>query len=262
MVAVCRIWLAVPIVQPAGATPSVEKVITVASPAGGRLQALLAMPPQPAGAIVMLPGGDGELGLTPEGRFRHGDNFVVRTRSQWLARGYAVLIPDAPDGAGPRTLRGRRSTPDYAAWVDALAARAHAAAAGPVFLLGTSQGAIAAANGAALAPPAALAGLILMEAVSRLGGSHETVFSTDLSAVRAPVLIVANRDDRCDVAPPADAARIASAMTHAASVQVLEVSGGIDQSHRACGSLSPHGYDGIEAPVIAAVTRWMGALRR
>ncbi len=225
----------------------------MAPPIGGSLRALLAAPAQPAGIIVMFPGGDGEIGLASDGTIRHDDNFVVRIRAQWVARGYAVLIPDAP-AAGGGNLRGRRSTPGYAASVGALVARADAANAGPVFLLGTSHGAIA--------PSGRLAGLVLMEAVSRLGGSHETVFSTNLSAVRAPVLIVANRDDRCNVAPPQDATRIASAMTHASSVRVLMVTGGVTRSRCACGSLGPHGYDGIEAPVIAAVTAWMASLRR
>lgn len=259
MVAISLVGPAISIARPAEAASPAQSVIALTLPSGGRMQALLAVPAQPVGAIVMFPGGDGELGLNPDGSIRHDDNFVVRTRSQWLARGYAVLIPDAPsvDEAAPRTLRGRRSTPAYAAWVGALAARARSAVAEPVFLLGTSQGAIAAANGAEHAAPGALAGLILMEAVSRLGGSHESVFSTNLSAIRSPVLIVANRDDRCDVAPPDDAPRIAAALTQAPSVRVLKVSGGADVSRRACGSLSPHGYDGIEAPVIAAVAGWM-----
>ena len=235
-----------------------DSVATLTLPSGERTRALLTVPVRPLGVIVMFPGGAGQIGLTPDGTIRHGDNFVVRTRAQWLARGYAVLITDAPEaGHGTVNLRGLRSTPGYAAWVGALLIHARSAVSGPIFLLGTSQGAIAAANGAATVPAGAIAGLILTESVSRLGGSHETVFSTNLGAVRAPVLIVANHDDRCDVAPPADAPRIAAAMTHAASVRVLMVSGGIDRSHRACGSLSPHGYYGIETTVIDAVVAWM-----
>lgn len=129
----------------------------------------------------------------------------------------------------------------------------------PVFLLGTSQGSIAAVNGAAHAAAGTLAGVVLTESVSVMGGSHETVFSASPEQVRVPALIVANTDDLCDVAPPAMAPRIAAAMTNSPNVEVETVSGGSTKSKKACGSLTPHGYYGIEAPVVDLIGRWMDA---
>lgn len=223
--------------------------------AGGLTQRVLyATPAQPRAAIVMLPGGAGDVGLDDDGDISHGHNFVVRTRASWVARGYAVLIPDTIDQTN---LRGLRSSPQYAALVGSLARFAQSQAKAPVFLLGTSQGSIAAMNGAAHASAGLIAGLILTESVSRMGGSHETVFSASPEAVRMPALVVANRDDQCDVAPPEDAPRIAAAMTASPKVDVLSVSGGIDKSRKACGSLTPHGYYGIEADVIDGIARWI-----
>jgi hypothetical protein len=230
-------------------------------PLGGGLQqrVLYAAPAgRPRGVIVMLPGGSGEVGIRRDGDLRHDDNFVVRTRSLWVARGYAVLIPDTLDR---ENLRGLRSSPAYAALVDGLASYARRTAQAPVFLLGTSQGSIAAMNGAAHAAPGSLAGVVLTESVSILGGSHETVFDADPAGVRAPALVVANRDDACDVAPPSEAPAIARAMGHAASVKVLYVSGGVDRSRKACGSLTPHGYYGIEAEVVGDIAGWMDQRR-
>jgi pimeloyl-ACP methyl ester carboxylesterase len=204
----------------------------------------------------MLPGGAGDVGVESDGDVRHGENFVVRTRALWPAAGYAVLIPDTVDRAN---LRGLRSSSEYANLVEGLIGFAHAQAAGPVFLLGTSQGSIAAMNGAAHAGPEALAGVVLSESVSRMGGSHETVFDADPEDVRVPALVVANRDDRCDVAPPQDASRIAAAMTRSPDVHVLEVAGGVAASRKRCGSLTPHGYYGIETQVVTAISRWLHA---
>jgi pimeloyl-ACP methyl ester carboxylesterase len=173
-----------------------------------------------------------------------------------VSRGHAVLIPDTIDRA---SLRGVRSSPAYARLVDGLVGFAHAQAPAPVFLLGTSQGSIAAMNGAAHAAPGSIAGVVLTESVSRLGGSHETVFSADPQDVTASALVVANRDDACDVAPPEDAPRIAAAMTHSRAVQVLWVTGGITKSRKACGSLTPHGYYGIETQVVEQISQWMRA---
>jgi pimeloyl-ACP methyl ester carboxylesterase len=165
-----------------------------------------------------------------------------------------VLIPDSINRAN---LRGMRSSPGYARLVNRLIGFAHDQVAVPVFLLGTSQGSIAAMNGAAHAPPGTIAGVILTESVSVMGGSHETVFDADPQEVRVPALVLANQDDRCDVAPPAMAPRIAAAMRHAPDVKVAMVSGGISKSTKDCGSLTSHGYYGIENQVVNLMCEWM-----
>ena len=92
-----------------------------------------------------------------------------------------------------------------------------------------------------------------------MGGSHETVFSANPDRVRVPALIVANTNDRCDVAPPAMAPRIAAAMSNSPNVEVKMVSGGETKSAKACGSLTPHGYYGIEDRVVDLISAWMQA---
>jgi pimeloyl-ACP methyl ester carboxylesterase len=235
-----------------------EEVLSV--PVGGHeLQRILYIAPAHARrAIVMMPGGPGDVGLERSADMRHNENFVIRSRSLWVARGYVVIIPDALDH---EDMRGRRSSPEYAAVVDALVDFAHTRVTdGPVFLLGTSQGSIAAMNGAAHARPGQLAGLVLTESVSRLGESRETVFDADPAGVRVPALVVANHDDACNVAPPTDAAKIASSMRNSSGVRVLYVSGGISRSRNACQALTPHGYYGIEQQVVAQIVDWMQSL--
>jgi hypothetical protein len=233
---------------------SPKRIIDLPLHNGNHQRVLYDAPPNPKATIVMLPGGAGDVGIRRNGDVRHDDNFVVRTRELWVSRGFAVLIPDAVDNDN---LRGMRSSPVYAALIGDLVQFAHQQSATPVFLLGTSQGSIAAMNGAAHIDPAQLAGVVLTESVSVLGGSHETVFQADPKDVRVPALVVANQDDRCDVAPPGNASRIAAAMSASPSVKVIQVSGGIQHSSNACGSLTPHGYYGIEAQVVDAIAGWM-----
>jgi hypothetical protein len=235
-----------------------EEVLNLPVGAHEHQRVLYVAPEHPVRAIVMMPGGSGEVDIERSGDMRHDENFVIRTRYLWVARGYAVVIPDALDH---ENMRGLRSSPEYAAVVDALVRFAHTKVIdGPVFLLGTSQGSIAAMNGAAHARPGQLAGVVLTESVSRLGGSHETVFDADPAGVRVPALVVANRDDACNVAPPDDAPKIAHSMTSSSGVRVLYVSGGVNHSHKACGSLTPHGYYGIEQPVVTQIADWMQGL--
>lgn len=231
-----------------------ERVVNIPLRDGGSVRALFCAPARPRAILIMLPGGAGDIGLGQDGRIRHGNNFVVRTRDLWNRRHYAVLIPDTLNHAN---LRGHRNSASYARVIEDLLTFTHKEGTSPVFLLGTSQGAIAAANGAAHASPDTLAGVVLSESVSVMGGSKETVFSAPLQDIHAPVLIVANQHDRCNVAPPQNADRIAAALTGSPDVQILRVTGGLTQSKKTCGSLSPHGYFGIEEDVIAKISAWM-----
>jgi pimeloyl-ACP methyl ester carboxylesterase len=240
--------------QPLETAPSGGRLFDLPLADGGHQRVLVDAPVKPRAVMIMLPGGSGDIGLTRDGDIRHDDNFVVRTRDLWTARGYAVVIPDT---IGRENLRGLRSSPEYARLVDSLIGFAQDKVAAPVFLLGTSQGSIAAMNGAAHAGPGRLAGVVLTESVSVMGGSHETVFDAAPEAVRVPALVVANQDDRCDVAPPAMAPKIAAAMSRSPDVKVVTVSGGITRSSKDCGSLTPHGYYGIESQVVSLIGSWM-----
>ncbi|MBN9005634.1 MAG: alpha/beta hydrolase [Rhizobiales bacterium] len=254
LVGMLLLGLIAPAVAAQGEGP---RVLDLSVAGAGTQRVLYVSPSHPRATLVMLPGGAGDVGIARDGSVAHGHNFLVRSRDLWVARGFAVLIPDALDGT--KNLRGLRSTPEYGAVVTALVKAARAQATAPVFLMGTSQGSIAAVNGAAHLRGGEIAAVVLTESVSRLGGSHETVFSAHPDRINVPVLIVANSDDRCKVAPPQDAPKIAAAMTGAPLVKVLDVSGGVMHGSNTCGSLSPHGYDGIESHVVDAVAAWLRA---
>lgn len=210
------------------------------------------------GVIVMFPGGADDLGIRKNGDIEHADNFVVRSRDLWMAKGYGVVLVDA---IGDQSMRGKRSSAAYAAVTQQIIAFAQQQSAAPVWVLGTSQGSIAAMNAASHASRTQVAGVILTESVSVLGGSHETVFDAHPEKVHMPTLVVANRDDRCKVAPPSMANAISKALRNT-QVSVLFVQGGRTHSSNACASLSPHGYDGIETNVVDQITAWMARVTR
>jgi pimeloyl-ACP methyl ester carboxylesterase len=238
------------------ASPSGQRELVQDLPlANGGFQRVLYIPAagRMRGVMVMFPGGTGDIGIGKDGEIKHDDNFVVRTRDLWRARGYGVVLVDALDH---QSMRGVRSTEAYADVTRRILAFARERGGVPVWVLGTSQGSIAAMNAAAHAGAQEIAGVILTESVSILGGSHETVFDAHPDRVRSSALVVANEDDQCKVAPPGKANEIAQSMreTHAA---VLVVHGGVKRSSNDCGSLTPHGYYGIEEPVVGNIVAWM-----
>lgn len=168
--------------------------------------------------------------------------------------GFAVEILGAPNNAW---LIGQRHTEAYAEAVARAVDFARARANVPVWLVGTSAGTPGAANGASRFP-SKLAGLVLTSSVTRSGSPNETVFDTNLAAITVPVLIVANRNDACQVTPPTDAPRIAAALVHAPRKEVVYVQS--DQTRSpACEAMSPHGYYGIEAAVVRRIADWIRA---
>ncbi|WP_414439994.1 alpha/beta fold hydrolase [Burkholderia sp. 22PA0106] len=205
------------------------------------------------GVIVMFPGGAGDVGIERDGTLRHDNNFVVRTRELWARLGYGVVIVDA---IGTKSLRGERSTEAYRQVLREILEYAHTLTDQPLWAMGTSQGSIAAMAAGSTARDGELAGIVLTESVSVVGHSGETVFDARPERVRAPALVVANRDDACTVAPPARADEIARSMSHTTAT-VLRVEGGVAQSSNPCSSLSPHGYFGIEKQVVSGIAHWM-----
>jgi hypothetical protein len=85
----------------------------------------------------------------------------------------------------------------------------------------------------------------------------DTVFSVGLDRIRQPVLIQYHADDQCFVTPPGNAARIKSALTSAASVELQSFSGGLPPASSACEARAQHGFYGIESRVVEAASRWM-----
>lgn len=226
---------------------------------GGTARVWHDAPANPWATIILFAGGDGVLDLRPDTGIRRAGNFLVRTRQTWLAQGLAVLIPDAPEGLGG--LRDERARPGYATDIAAmvrLARQLHPNA--PVWLIGTSNGTVSAANGAASLPRGQIAGLVLTSPVTRRGrqgAQSATVFSLPLAAVAVPTLIVTHQQDECVLTPPSEAPRIRDALSGAPRAELLVVDGGLPATSAPCEARSAHGFLGIENEVVARITTWM-----
>ena len=248
----CLQWLGISLMLWVSTAEASSRVETLVFSDGQSLRMVYSAPEHPTAILLMLPGGSGRVGLDKAGQPRHARDFTVRTRADWLARGYAVALPDSTDHYN---LRGQRHTQAYAEDVSRIIDRLRQQSSLPIFLIGTSQGSIAALNVAAHVPD--IKGIALAESVTVKGRSGETVFDASPSTVSVPVLIVANRQDRCWVAPPDHASRLAAALTASPDVRVMQVDGGTQKSSRACGALSPHGYYGIERTVMDEIDHWL-----
>ena len=200
----------------------------------------------PRGSVVILVGGNGVLAVTQK-------NFLMRIRPQLAAAGFNVLALDAPSdhraGLDPNFRASAEHGQDIAAAVAFLKAKAGL----PVWLMGTSNGSISAANGAVRLGPQLVAGVVLTSSV--WSGGMSFVPYRDIAV---PVLVVHNRDDGCRAAPFAGAEQALAQMTKAPAKDFMPVSGGVSKSGP-CEALAPHGYFQIEDKVVPPIVGWMVA---
>jgi pimeloyl-ACP methyl ester carboxylesterase len=219
----------------------------------GGTQVLYSGPANPRAIVFAFAGGDGTVAFNAAGQVSHlGNNFLVRTQPLWLAQGFGYMTL-----ASPSSLMGQRHTPAYAQTIARAIDFARTRASAPVWLIGTSQGSIAAANGAAHLPGRVF-GVVLTSSVAGRSASGETVFDSDPGAIAVPALVVANRGDTCPSAGPGFAPQILAALARAPKKDIIYVESHQLQSDP-CEALSPHGYLGIEGDVAQRIGDWIKA---
>lgn len=196
----------------------------------GGVNAALLKPAKPRGAIILLAGGDGRLGIGADGSIARTGNQLVRTREAYAARGFAVLVPEGD--------------------VDLAAAVSAMATYGRVTVVGTSRGTQRAARG--IARGARPAKLVLTSGfLSDASGDSDNVAAILGSAgALPPTLIVHHRHDGCRKTLPAGVEPFLAWAGGRARVTWLD--GGITEGD-ACEARAHHGFNGIDAQVVSAV---------
>jgi hypothetical protein len=223
-------------------------------PVGGVQRVLYAGPKNPRAALIMLSGGYGMVEIDQDGAIRRaGDGFLFRTLPLWQSHGFAIVVAAPPNGM---SLLGYRHTPAYAAAIGEVVDIIRNRATVPVWLIGTSQGAIAAVNGGARLGDK-IAGIVVLSSVTRRNNAGERLFDSKPGLVQAPVLIVANRGDNCPVSPPRHAKKIAAAFARAPRKEIFYMESSAITG-QPCGAKSPHGYFGIEAETVSRIADWIG----
>lgn len=199
----------------------------------------------PVASVVLFAGGNGAIdGLK--------GNFLIRVRNAFAQQGVNVAAIDRPSDRATAD-KPYRASAEAATDLAAVIAFLKQKSPVPVWLAGTSNGSISAANGAARLGPAQVSGLVLTSSVWE-GGMQQV----PLASIAVPTLVVHNRDDSCRVSPPGAAEPAVASMTRAPLKELVLVSGGALQGDP-CEARSPHGYFGIESQVVPVMIGWIKA---
>ena len=185
----------------------------------------------PRGSVILLPGGDGRLGIRPDGTITALlGNQLVRTRHAYVARGFATLTLDA--AASP-----------------AQAVQYMRSIARPVIVVATSRGATRAPAALSARPDGLVLTSAMLDMFQASAGSPGTLPRT---------LVIHHRQDGCRVSLPALVDPFIA--WTGGRARVVWLSGGTDRGDP-CQAAGHHGFAGLDAQVVSQVSAFAGSLR-
>jgi hypothetical protein len=244
----------------ASGASTAREIVTVSTRPGVTQSFFIANLPQNPQAIALLfPGASGLIRLRQEkDQIKFGpNNFLVRSRGEFVKRGVVAIILDAPSdhhsgGMNDDFRLGEDHFMDVSAVVTDIGKRFPGL---PIFLVGTSRGTIsAAAIGARLGSPVAgvvLSSTLFRQVRGRSGDSGVGLSRFDFGTIKSPLLFVHHTGDQCAVTPYGDAARLAE------KYPLISVVGGRAPESGPCDPFSPHGYFGKESETVEQIVNWM-----
>jgi pimeloyl-ACP methyl ester carboxylesterase len=238
------------------------EVVTLQTHGGTTTRYALTVPQGAKASLVLLAGGGGFLDLDAQGcAQRLKGNSLVRSQELFQREGFATALVDAPsDHHSDEGLGGFRALEAHAEDLGKVVADLRTRLKVPVWVVGTSRGAISAANAASRLKD--LDGAVLTSPVTvgtvggRMAWTAQTVYDNPIDRIRIPLLVVSHAQDGCFRSPPSGARGIADRYQGPRS-QVALVSGGTAGRGDACEGRSPHGFNGLEAEVAAGIARFV-----
>ena len=195
----------------------------------GGSRAALIKPASPHGSVILMPGGDGRISVSPDGEILSlMGNQLIRTRSRYASAGLAVLVVDAGVNLSAAV--------EYMAKIKR-----------PVVVIGTSRGTQRAAQGiAGGAKPDAL--VLTSGFLSPESGGQANVMSILGSPSALPrTLVIHHREDGCKFTQPAGVDPFIKWSQGRA--RVAWVTGGPEVGDP-CQASGHHGFAGLDAQVV------------
>jgi hypothetical protein len=204
--------------------------------------AVLERPAQPRGSVILVSGGDGVLGIQPDGTItRSQGNQLVRTRSEYAGQGLATLTVDRGVDLGAAVRYMRRI-------------------ARPVAIVATSRGTLRTARSLLGASGASRPDTVVFTSGYYLPGAGPSTVQDILKSPSRlpPTLVVHNRNDACRETPPEGVPAIQA--WGGQRVQVVWIDTNSGGGHP-CGPFSPHGFQDADGRVVGTVASHVVSVR-
>ena len=219
---------------------------------------LFVMPhPDPVATLVLLPGGDADVGRMVGGE-PGSNNFLVRSRALFHAQGFNVVVAFRPTDLP--TLDNRyRMTVEHVGELSRLVAYSAQRYGRPVWLVGTSRGSVSAAAAASMMEGVPLQGVVLTASVTHSNAG--SVPALRLDRIKLPTLVVHHQDDACRGSRPDGAQMIFDDLKASPVKKLMLLRGGSDPVGDPCQARHWHGFINHEAATVSLITDWIKSPR-
>lgn len=224
---------------------------------------------EPLASAVLFQGGSGAIGAfgsAQKGWVRRDGGFLSGGAGRFADTGVSAAVVDAPSDKIDLN-NGFRSSPEHAEDIAAVIAFLRREAPDrPVCLVGTSNGSLSAASGAALLSENGPDCIVLTSSVSIKPQSSivarflHAFTDADLTKIKVPVLIVHHKKDSCKHTPYEPMPDYVKAFPNSPKVDFITVDGG--QDHGDSCNRGHHQFLGIEHDVTAQISNWIKNLPR
>ena len=202
--------------------------------------------------VVLLPGGPFTIGNKSADTGRpDGINFLVRTVGQFSSEKLNVVLMGKPPRAGDLWNGRSRESDDHGSDVMQVVEFAKELKK-PVWLIGTSLGAISAVNTALIDKRAVLSGIVLSSMTFR-ANKNSGVLSMDVEKLTIPILISGHEKDECPGSNPKLIDELKAKLTSSKKVGVAMISSGNSPTGKPCGPNHWHGYINAEAEAVRSI---------
>ena len=177
--------------------------------------------------LILLPGGEGDIGISQSGEIVRQGNWIVRTRAAYAKSGIAsLLLDDGIELADAFAFLRQRTD--------------------KVVVVAQSRGSLKIPRALAYKPDAVVFTSSMLGAVQKRLDAPDALPRT---------LVVHHRNDFCPVTHASDVAGFAQ--WAGVRVQVQWIDGGSEPKGRLCGANHYHGFIGRESEVVAAIARFV-----
>jgi hypothetical protein len=221
------------------------------------------------GAVVLLPGGHGNINLDQQGQVGWGqDDFLVRTRASYVDAGLTVAIPDvASDEKPPVSLAGYRTSDKQAYDLRAISGRLRRMVE-QVWLVGFDQAAASVLTTVAEHQANLVAGLILVSPTFGPDVTGESLWDAAALAIKSfPMLVIDHDGDSCSAGVVERFDKIAASAS-APGYRSVKLTGGSGDdklpSHLSyyadpCNRKAAHALVGLEDQASHLIIDWLAA---
>ena len=206
--------------------------------------------------VLLISGGSGGMGF--DGKEPKSDNFLVRTRDLFAAKGFNVAVLGLSTDMRDLTQEARTST-EHAQDVLAVVKAIRAVSPRPVWLVGTSRGTFSAAAAAILDQVQVVDGIVLTS------GYHPGLLKLrtgplsqqGVDAIKVPTLVYHHKSDGCRETPASGVTEMVTALSNAPIKKLWLVEGGGPPSGNPCQPRGWHGFVGMEQQAIDDIASWI-----